>query len=513
MSETPSEPKSAPPRPVNRWGVGTLSIIQILLLLFILAGANYLGSTHYWRKDLSREGSYTLSSATTRYLASAAVKERAKPVKWTMAFRRTYPFYERVRALAEEYSRLSGGKIELEILDPMRSPDRTQQVAAAYGISLVRDLIIMDARPDDSAVTTQDKAGTRALNPNVKLVVADDMIVYATADGQRRPTGFKGEDVMTAALVEAIEGRPRKMLFISDKSRIDIEGENSPMKALQEMLLMQNIELAGATLAGVTDIPADAQAVAIVAPKYDFTDAEIAVLERYWNRSRGALLVLLQAGEAPPKLRAFLRSNGVTPRRDRVIAKEGSSLITSVRGNYTFGVDFIKDLAGQAAIFEGASSSLEIREGAEDLLNRKIAPFALVQVADGFWGETKFGEGNEAPDPQEDTQPPLFIAASVTRGAESDDRFAADSSRMVVVSNTDFLDPSRQRAENVDFLASAANWLVGRESLAGIGPHSLGTYKLPILDAQVSFINRANLVFLPALFLIIGGFVWSSRRA
>ena len=107
----------------------------------------------------------------------------------------------------------------------------------------------------------------------------------------------------------------------------------------------------------------------------------------------------------------------------------------------------------------------------------------------------------------------LFLAAGVTRGAANDDRFAADTSRMVVVSNTDFLDPSRQRAENIDFLASSVNWLVGRQSLAGIGPRSLGIYKLPILDAQVSFINRVNLFFLPALFILIGGFVWSSRRA
>jgi hypothetical protein len=84
---------------------------------------------------------------------------------------------------------------------------------------------------------------------------------------------------------------------------------------------------------------------------------------------------------------------------------------------------------------------------------------------------------------------------------------------MAIVSNTDFLDPARQRAENIDFLASTVNWLVNRESLAGIGPRSLGTYKLPILDAQVSFINRVNLFFLPAFLVLIGAFVWSSRRA
>ena len=35
---------------------------------------------------------------------------------------------------------------------------------------------------------------------------------------------------------------------------------------------------------------------------------------------------------------------------------------------------------------------------------------------------------------------------------------------------------------------------------------------LPLLDAQISFINRVNLFFLPAFFALIGAFVWASRR-
>ena len=198
---------------------------------------------------------------------------------------------------------------------------------------------------------------------------------------------------------------------------------------------------------------------------------------------------------------------------DRIIALDEKRITTTARGVFTYGVDFTKDLQGQATVFEGASSSLEVREGADDLMNRQINPVGLVEASAGFWGETKFGEGKEAFDEKEDNKGPLYLAACVTRGAASDDRFSANTSRMVVIANTDFLDPDRQRAENMDFLASSVNWLISRESLAGIGPRSLGTYKLPILDAQVSFINRVNLFFLPALLFLIGAFVWSSRRA
>ena len=207
MSDPSSEPQGKPARPLNRWGLGTLSVLQIVFLAVTLIALNYLAVHHVTRVDLSREAAYTLSPSTTHYLKDKVLSGREKPIKWIMAFRRSSPFYERVRALAEEYARLSDGKIQLEIVDPLRSSDRTQEVTAAYGLPLTKDLIVMDARTDDGPISTEDKNGNRILHPNVKLIVADDMAIYTTADSQRKITGFQGEDVLTARLVESIEGR------------------------------------------------------------------------------------------------------------------------------------------------------------------------------------------------------------------------------------------------------------------------------------------------------------------
>ncbi len=512
MSDFPSLPDKKPARPLNRWGVGTMSVLQTLLLAVIIIAGNYLAVNHYLRLDLSRAVDYSLSPATMRYVKSDAVRGRGKPMKWIMAYRRSSPFYERSRAFAEEYERLSKGKIELEVVDPLRSPDRVQEVTAAYGISLARDLIIIDARADDSPVSTEDANRVKTLNPHVRLVVAEDMAVYASAEGKRKITGYQGEDVLTASLVGAIEGKERKMALLADKSRLEAREGPSPRKSLEDLLRFQNVALAELQLSNLEAIPDDVSGIVLAAPKYDLTEGELAVLENYWSRPRAAILVMADPAGVPPKLRAFLRANGITPRNDRVIAREKGALVTAARGVFTKGIRFTRDLAGQATEFGGASSSLEVREGADDLLNKRIQPMGLIQVPPGFWGETKFGKGGEVFDEMEDHGPPMFIAASVTRGAESDDRFAADSSRMVVISNTGFLDPAYHRAENLDFLASSVNWMIGREQLAGIGPRSLDTYKLPLLDAQVSFINRINLFFLPAFLLLIGAFVWSSRR-
>ena len=515
-----SSPSKRSSRP-NRFGMGFLSVVQITLLLLAMVFLNYLSSHHYVRADYSRAADYSLSGWSVNYLKSEEIANRERPVKWIMVFRRSSPIYERVRVLAEEYERKSGGKIELEVIDPIRSTDRAQHFAAAYNLKLVRDMILIDARPtEDTPVFTEAQTGGAALNSHITVALVEEMITYAVDEkGQRRPDKFRGEDLLTARLVESIEGKPRTLLFLADKSRIDSDGEDSPWINLATILRYQNIQIQPINLAGLERIPEGYNGVALIAPKYDFTDQEIATLEAYWNTPRSAVLILLESGECPPKLKAFLRSKGVTPRNDRIITRDASRVITMARGNFTPGIPFLKDLAGQSVVFEGASSSMDVRENADDLMVRKISPVPLIQVLDGFWGESDFGKttgqdkAGETFDPDRDNATPLYIAAAVTRGAANDDRYAADTSRLVVISNTDFLDSNRQRAENMDFLAAASNWLVMRESLVGLLPRSIGTYKLPLLEAQVSFINRLNLIFAPLAFLLIGGLVYSSRRS
>lgn len=513
----PNNKRSSRP---NRYGIGLLSIIRIGLVLAAFIFANHLSFRNFIRADLSRSGDYSLSSATRNYIRSAALAERSRPVRITMLFRRTSPFRDRVRAIAEEYERKSKGMIEFKVIDPIRSPDRTRQFAATYNLTLVRDLILIDARPRDSVpVITETSSGARALSPHVTLALAEEMLTYASdARGQRRPTAFRAEELITSRLVAAIEGRPGNFLFLADKSRIDSEGDDSPWAKLAQTLRYQNIRITPTDLGGMASIPPGVDGIAIIAPKYDFTDGEINVLENYWNQSRSAILVMLEAGTCPPKLKTFLRAKGITPRANRIVSLQDGRILTTARGNYSQGVPFLKDLAGGTAVFEGSSSSLEIRENADDLSIRKIQPFPLIRIGEGFWGEADFGKSpdgtkeGETFDPVSDTAPPLYIAAAVTRGAANDDKLSSEVSRMVVIATTDFLQEDRQRADNIDFLASAANWLVRRDSLAGETPRSIGTYKLPLLDSQVSFINRINLFFAPAAFLIIGGIVFSTRR-
>ena len=58
---------------------------------------------------------------------------------------------------------------------------------------------------------------------------------------------------------------------------------------LEDTLRFQNIELTDLNLSGLADIPADLAGIVLAAPKYDLSDAELRVLERYWNQPRAAV--------------------------------------------------------------------------------------------------------------------------------------------------------------------------------------------------------------------------------
>jgi hypothetical protein len=370
-------------------------------------------------------------------------------------------------------------------------------------------MVILDARPRD-----EREAADGEISPHVHIARLEDMVVHETGpDNQRRVRGFLGEDALRSGLVNAIEGKPRRMWVLTDKSDLTSETYDSVWTILSANLVSQNIVPERVSLSGLDEIPADVEAVAIIAANNEFTAGEFDVLERYWNRPRSSLLVTTGKSDTPPKLRAFLRRHGVTPRDDRVLALSGESVKPSVVAAFTRGMEFNRDLWEKSTLLEGHTRSLEVREGAEDLLSHRIAPYSLLESKPEYWGETRFPAESVSFDPEEDQPGPVPLAAAVIKGTANDARFAGETSRMIVIANSGFLVADQARQANLDFLASASNWLVRREALTGRGPRNLRLYKLPLLEAQVTFINRVNLLVLPAVLLLFGGFSWAGRRA
>lgn len=500
---------------IRRWNIGATALLHAVLWVVIVIGVNYLASQHVWRWDLSRAEDYSISNWTKGLLQQPALQQREKPVKLIVSFRRSNPFNERVRAMIDEYVRQSNRKIVIERLDPVRDVDRAQQLAQVYNLAanaavMTReDLVLIDARQQTDEPVNKDTAA------QVRFVTLEAMLRYENNDGKtaRRVAAFQGEDALSTGLLAALEGKPRWVYFLADKSDFHTDSEVGSWPNMRDLLLSQNIVPVPIQISEVTAIPPNAAGLIIAAPRYDFTKEEMQRVLDYWNRPNSNIMVILHGEQVPDRLRGFLRDHGVTPRRDQVVTVKNNSLLTRVDASFVAGPDLTKDLINKTTGFEGATCSLDVRENAEDLINRRIAPIKLLDALESYWGETQRGSKLPSYDPAEDHRGPVTVAAAVIRGAASDDRFSAEASRMVVIGNANFLEPTAMREENIDFFRAAENWLVGREQLLGTGPRHLATYKLPLLSSQSAWINRFNVFFLPMGAVVIALWVWNARRA
>lgn len=503
-----TDPK-AKPASTPRMRVGLLSAVQCILVVIIFFAVNLISSQHHRPFDLSDDLGFTLAESTQRYLASDAVNSREEPIRMIVAFRADSPFYERIRPIAEEYVRLSGRKIKLVLIDPIRANDQAESIAAEYNIIFNQDLVIIDARDAEARTKSQIKHAS----PHVHISRLEDMVAYETdANNQRRVRAFLGEDALRAGLVNAIEGKPRRMWVLADKSDLGSDGSKNVWPVLSSSLASQNVLPERIQLAGKDGIPEGVDSVAIIGARYDLSSEELKILEQYWSRPKASILVTTGSYEIPPRLRSFLRAQGVTPRSDRVLAKRNEEVTTRVVAHFTEGMELTRDLWEKSTMFEGTTRSLEVREGAEDLLNKRIAPFSLLESGPAYWGESNFPADGIDFSRDEDQAGPLSLAAAVLKGTATDERFANDTGRLIVIANTAFLEANRARQTNLDFLASATNWLVGRDDLTGEAPRNLRIYRLPLLPAQVSFINRLNLIVIPTVLLLIGLMAWAGRR-
>jgi len=505
-----------PPRPIKRLAIGLRAVLQIILALVSLVFIYYLAISHYDRRDLTTSGAFTLSETTQNLLNSEAMQSREEPVKLIAALRRTSPHYTHLRPIIEEYERLAKGKLKVDFLEPIRDGDRAREVENNYGDLLADklfddDLLIIDAR---SGVATTEEGKIEAINSHLRYLRARDLLVKRTDENkQRRLVGYQDEDLISSTLQSAIEGRPRVMYLIEDKSDVEVGTANSPWLVLTEALQRQNIVLIPLKISQQERIPMNAEGIVLLAPKYDFEPREIKVLEEYWDRPASAIIAYLDPSSRPVNLRAFFRKHGVSPRDDRIIRTRNGRTETQVLATFTSGTEINSSLEGKSVPFEGRIGSLEVREGAEDLVSNGVQCFSLIESAPGFWGETDYKTPNPTYDDDADETGPLSIGAAVIKGNARADNTAGQVSKMIILSTSDFLDPKRLGNEQLDFVKNSTHWLLGREELMGIGPRALERRKLNLIKTEISLLNRIVIFFIPAGLFLIATIVWNTRRA
>ncbi len=437
----------------SRTGISIGVLVQSACVLFLAAAVNYIGFNYYKRWDFSRSQKFTLADQTEQVL-----RQLQSPLKATVYFSSSSispdaALYGDVQGLLAQLSFSARRKFDIRQVDPSMDVSAARELQEKYKFDGNQNVLILDYN------------GRTKLIPIIDLGEFD-MSGLETGEPAKL-TEFTGESVLTAAIIALLNPEKSKIYFVQG------HGETLPEKlsVLGDYLGRQNAELVGLNLGATDRVPENADAICIAGPRYDFTDAEINMLQRYWA-ARGRIVVLIDPDPMidMPKLRGFLNQTGIHPRNDRVqrLARSDSrpdlvTLFPFVAGVFLPDSPITKRLVGANARLPGATLSLALdNEGAA---KSDIQLRGLIQAIEGYWGErnyldrTKIGlEYNDG----EDTGEPVIVAASAEKGAAKDDRTDVAMSRLVVVGNSAFIedDSLHQAPSDLDFIISVFNRMI-----------------------------------------------------
>lgn len=501
MSAPAAEPKPQASMP-KRWGIGLNVFIQVLLTLALFMGVNRLSYRYHTRWDLSPQQTYTLTSSTLNTLGKLSMDvyiDAVFPRDSKESGRKS--LYGDVQPLLEEYRINGRGRVRVRMIDPVHDIERTEALKAEIRLPFEQNGIVI-------------RAGSR-----MRFITEEELVVRdAGTETQRRIKEFRGEDAVTSAIINVVEGKERRFYIVMGKGTRTELALVEAMDALKDLGRQLNYQLLGINLSEVNTIPEDADGLIFCGVRYDLSERELAMVKRYWEGKRAGLLVMLDPGvaEETKRLNSFMAMHGVRPRPDRVLYAESTS--SGTRKEYTVQAGFdnespiTRPLAASTTSFPGQTQSLEVRYDDEYLRNQNIQAHPLVGATDRYWGEVNHYENLPVVD-EEDTREHVFLAASVERGIVTDPRLRKDTCRMVIVGNCFLLDKKTAISQNRDLVAASLNWILNRDSNIGIMPKPKHSYRIQLSQRQSEIIFWSTAIVLPAVVLCLGMMVWASRRA
>ncbi|MEM9478235.1 MAG: Gldg family protein [Verrucomicrobiota bacterium] len=481
-AETPEKKEQkAVPRGLSRLPIAGHVVTQIILAIILFGTVNYLSFRHFNRGDLSANKKYTISVETESFLASVD-----RPVTVTMSFLNNSVIRDNLKALLDRYREMSKGMITVDDVDPSRDRNRANEIEDKYKLRLNENALIVE------------------VDGRIKTILESEMM-------DKEGRFFRGEDAVTSTLIAALEGEPKKVYVVAGKGTL-LQFENrTALDLIGEISASQFFNIEFLTLSEVRAVPQDAAALVLLGLEVDLTSPELEMIREYWASNRGSMIVLLDPAADTPVLDGFLTEHGLTPRNDRVLEATGLGTKNfEVEGAFLPGSIINRNLANLTTILPGITCSLEVADD-EELTKRGIGIIALLQAGSRFWGEANYGDPQPMLD-DEDTAPPVYVAAAIEIGATEDLRLRLETSRMAVIGNSRLLDPDVATATNASFITSTINWALDREELIGIPPKTATRWQIALTPVQHQ--NMFNLVvfILPAIVFSIALVMWSARR-
>jgi gliding motility-associatede transport system auxiliary component len=337
--------------------------------------------------------------------------------------------------------------------------------------------------------------------------------IVLTAGGRTEKAAAPSEEELTNALVRLTHAGARKVYFTEGHGEPPLRGEGpdglgTAVRALEG----QGYEVAAASLLRDGEVPADATALVVAAPRRPLLDGEVAAVRRYLLR--GGRLAVLAEPEASTGLEPVLAEFGM--QLDADIVLDPSPAAQAMGGNASTPLvqpvhehPITRSLAAaQLPVIFGTSRSLSplIAAGGDAVRARP-----LLLTSPTAWGETDLAalrdpaRGVQRGEDEKGGPMPVAMAAEKAEGGKR--------ARVVVAGDADFaLNGLVGALGNRDFFVDAVGWLAEDDDRITIRPRSRDTAVVFLSQAQAVTLAVISVDVVPVLLLGLGLAVWLARR-
>jgi hypothetical protein len=486
---------------INQW-------IFLPILIFLLAGVNYISWRHYRRADFSLNQFQKLSGQTLNLLKSLPGDVTLTAFLAPEADATGSLIQEDVQKLLDEYKYRSGGKVKVELVQPYLDFQAAQKLAEKFKLTSNENVILVQYGDRSRVLKVAEMA---EIDPGAMMT-----------GGAARVKSFQAEEKISSAISGLVQGKPAKVYVTSGSGEYNLNSTDrdpAGYSLLSARLASQNVELTPLKLGEQERVPADADAVMVAGPKYQFSAPAIAALQAYLGKP-GRLLLLLDPG-APTGLEGILAEQGVVVDADKIFRKVAvlsTAGLTQGLNEETVGTRF----SGHPAIqwIENVGGSLRFGPSRSITIKPVVAASPvksemLVETSDRYWAKpwplatgkkSDFVEG-------EDRKGPFVIAAVVDGSVPGDKGKESPALRAVVVGSASAFANQNISPLEVDFMVNSIQWVLGRSESLGISPKTPKDFSVSLDDGQQRVIMLGTLLGIPAVTGILGLLVWWRRRS
>lgn len=440
----------------------------IVVIIAVLASANWLANQHNKSFDATANRRYSLSEQTDK-----VVKGLKQDVTITY-FDKTSEF-SRAKDLLDRYDNLST-KLKVQYVDPDKKPS----LAKALGVRSYGTIFVQAGQKKEEAKSLTEEEVTGALIRSLKSGERWACLVTGSGEHSFDDTGRSGYSQM------------------------------------KDILEKNNYKTRSISLLEKPEVPKDCSVLLVAGPTKDYVPPEIAAIKTYVENGGRALFMVdppLRTGrEEPgenPELAKLLADWGVTLDKDLVLDTSGVGQLFGLGPEMPLVSNYeshaiVRDLKGVATVFP-LVRSLETKSAGNATVEK------LFETSANSYSTENLASREIRIDPKKDKKGPFTLAAAVTYNAGK----PGMQGRFVVVGSSTWASNSFLPARSIgnrDLFLNMMNWLSSDEDLISIRPKEPEDRRLSLTRAQMSRIFYLSVIGLPLL-VVLGGFsVWWKRR-